>query len=404
MVLGAAEDPSERPANNSRERLERRILGPRKGKDEDEIDAALMDLERLKSRSDDLDHNGWYGILHADGNGMGRVFQNLSEAYATGEEILRQEKKLSADLDEIVWGAVGDAIVEVQRTGPDAGRAKGPNGNTIPYKDWILPIIVGGDDISAVLSGRMALSFAIALSQAYETRIQTKPDFGGALRKLAEKKVDVPKKLSLGLGLIFVKPHHPFSHAIQLAEDLTGMAKKKSDNASMLAFHVLHEPSVRRWDDLHSRDEWKPGVPAAPDAAPLVIPVGLRETTDDPSSTRREGPIHHRLFEGTPTTTLEKLWYLMRLCDSRVPLGEDETRETDARFSRSSLHRLRAVLSTPAPDEETYEARIAPVMSQLGLWEKRMKIPLEERDFLRKNRRLLVPALDALDMERGTAA
>lgn len=109
---------------------------------------------------DDLRHDGWIAVIHADGNGVGRVF---------------------TDFPRGAWHAV---------------RA-------------------GGDESAGLSLGRHT-----SLLEAFtrELEIATEAALGLAVRAVTGS------GLTAAAGIAYVKPHHPFSAAYALAEELAGSA------------------------------------------------------------------------------------------------------------------------------------------------------------------------------------
>lgn len=202
------------------------------------IDAAVVSACRL-SRGDGVSNAGWVGVIHADGNGFGQIFVNLHRAYPDGADYLEAYRELSAASDWALFAAVRAATLEVHRVHA-AGR---------PMRDWLLPILLGGDDAAMVVDGRYAWTFAKALVQKFTTAAAQKQIFADALGRVRSAVTDgtfVPGRLTMAAGLAYVKPHFPYSHANRLAEQLASSAKllKTLDECS-IDFHVHYESSLR---------------------------------------------------------------------------------------------------------------------------------------------------------------
>ena len=77
-------------------------------------------------------------------------------------------------------------------------------------------MVVGGDDLTVVCHARLALPLVRAFALAFEEQTAVQPTVnaitGGGLTAAA--------------GIAYVKPHHPFSAAYGLAEELTASAKQ----------------------------------------------------------------------------------------------------------------------------------------------------------------------------------
>jgi hypothetical protein len=102
----------------------------------------------------------------------------------------------------------------------------------------ILPVVFGGDDVTVVCHARFALDIARRFLLAFEEQTAVQP----ALRAIAGK------PLTGSAGIAYVKPHHPFSAAYALAEELTASAKTVKRLAgrevSAVDFHVAFESTL----------------------------------------------------------------------------------------------------------------------------------------------------------------
>ncbi len=195
-----------------------------------EADDKLLGRSILSEQNLDVGvtDNGWVGVLHADGNGIGNIFTNLRHIYR-GTEFVEKQKELSVLLEELTWQALANATTQVAE------------GN----ESWLLPIVVGGDDITAVLDGKLAFEFAVTLVGEFEQLVADRTVFADALTKVRAMGRDAPDKVTMAAGLVFIKPHHPFSHAAELAEELTKSAKRHGKPHSAIDIHVLFESAVR---------------------------------------------------------------------------------------------------------------------------------------------------------------
>lgn len=161
----------------------------------------------------------WVAVVHADGNGIGQLLQNLSRA-GSARDYLSRVAKFSGALDAAGRGAYERAAAEV----PDVNGVKP-----------IIPIIIGGDDLTVVVPGRHALRFTRRYLEAFDYLTGK-----GILAKLAPA-----GRLSASAGIAAVKPHYPFSSAYVLAEELADSAKRVKrevdEPASALDFHLLYD-------------------------------------------------------------------------------------------------------------------------------------------------------------------
>lgn len=195
---------------------------------------AVVDAGRLDQG---VTHSGWVAVVHADGNGLGEVFRSLHEVY-TDEEYRDVFGTFSRTLDEVTQDALKAAV----RT--QAGRS-----------DWILPIVVGGDDVTAIMDARFAFDVTHTFLVEFEQRSRIDP-INAVLQRVWELRhrgEAPPDGLTAAAGIAFVKPHRAFSDAYRLAEQLCESAKtlKNVDGSrSALDFHVLHDSVSRSLDEL----------------------------------------------------------------------------------------------------------------------------------------------------------
>jgi hypothetical protein len=186
---------------------------------------------------DDLDHDGWIAVIHADGNGVGRVFLEFPErALRIGGPPGEQGAGLSLDRHADLLGefteqleiATEAALGVAVRDATAGGDAEGT----------ILPAVVGGDDLTVVCHARLALPLARAFALAFQEQTAVQP----RVREITDG------GLTAAAGIAYVKPHHPFSVAYDLAEELTASAKQVKQAGghpvSSLDLHVAFESTL----------------------------------------------------------------------------------------------------------------------------------------------------------------
>ena len=206
----------------------------------------------------------------------------LSRVY-NGARLVEALRGISATLEQCAWQSVAEAI---EHTTALAG-ARGHSGDA----GWILPVIVGGDDITVVLHGGYAFEFTVALSQRFEHLVNQSPLIAEALAGIAEarrtwrgQQVTTPLRVTLANGLVFTKPHHPFSNSVDLATQLMTSAKSlKPHGVSAIDVHVLRETALRSLDALRESlhavgaDSRPIRLWAGPIALAHDLPTELRE-------------------------------------------------------------------------------------------------------------------------------
>ncbi|MCS6787463.1 MAG: hypothetical protein NZ524_10575 [Thiobacillaceae bacterium] len=156
----------------------------------------------------------YVGVLHADGNGLGQIVLAFDRWLDHGEDYFATLRDFSLELDEATERAFIDACASAQSL---CNALRDQQASDLP----VLPLILGGDDLVAVVGGDIALPFVIAFLRAFERRTHEQP----TLSKVAKKALGAPH-LGISAGLAWVKPHYPFALAYQLAESLLQSAKE----------------------------------------------------------------------------------------------------------------------------------------------------------------------------------
>jgi hypothetical protein len=189
----------------------------------------------------------WLAIVHADGNGLGQIFLNFAECLKnkkdnqdqSNREYIKAYREFSLELDECTEAAFEKAIQEAFK--------KQEKDNTVP----LVPLIVGGDDLTVVCDGKVALKFTQVFLSQFEAETEQKTVIG----KIAKKQFGIGR-LSACAGIAIIKPHFPFSVAYELAESLIKSAKSVKQTVikpapdsepktpfpcSAIDFHILYD-------------------------------------------------------------------------------------------------------------------------------------------------------------------
>ncbi len=181
----------------------------------------------LPGATTDLEELGcdWLAIVHADGNGLGQVFLNFDKRARTHDnrDYIEKLRKFSMALDECTEKAFCQAMTALRC-----------RQNIVP----IVPLVLGGDDLTVVCDGRQALQFTKKFIDCFEEETSQHPDV---------KRV-VANGVTSCAGVAIVKPHFPFFAGYQLAEELLKeakkLAKKNPDQfVSAIDFHMLYDAS-----------------------------------------------------------------------------------------------------------------------------------------------------------------
>lgn len=209
------------------------------GKTMNEIEDAF---DRLGERQ------GWLAVIHADGNGIGRLFRALAAAYErrsqSADEYAGKLRGFSVALDSVAELAYRSALEEVD---PIVTGRKRP---LLP----VVPLVLGGDDLTAVADGAVAFRFTLRYLREFEDRTARLVESGHIPEEVATHVM--AGRLSACAGIAFVKPHYPFFEAYRLCEQLADRAKDAMRELptplSLVDFHVLYDASGSDLDRIRA--------------------------------------------------------------------------------------------------------------------------------------------------------
>ena len=217
------------------------------------------------------------GVVHVDGNGVGAIMRDLSKAFKKTNNTLdklaeppyprkpnpcgekpprvhsddRKPPRVRPDdstpsdfqwfvmevnyrLDGVVKAAVASAWKDLEDYAH--GRSAPP----------VVPVLVGGDDLTVYVEGQFAIPFAESYVRHYE-QLTGEDELLRRLAVIAGSKKAGP--LTASAGVAIVGRNFPFHIAYDLAEGLVSRGKKlgkKKDEApcSTIDFHVLRDATV----------------------------------------------------------------------------------------------------------------------------------------------------------------
>lgn len=215
---------------------------------------------------DVLRHSGWVAVVHADGNGVGRIFHRFNEHVARVEGVAQTslagsaqyQRAVSVELETATWQAVRDAVAQLV-----AGRADGD------MTGRLLPIVVGGDDVTVACDAALAVPFVQEYAAAFARRTAAQPQLS-AITEAATGHAG----LTASAGIAVVKSHHPFATAYGLAEALTVSAKRLTSTGRPLAafdLHVAHTSTLRELAELREYVHLDDGTAVARHAGPYLL-------------------------------------------------------------------------------------------------------------------------------------
>ena len=235
-----------------------------------QLERAFQDASDEVGATNPLPELSSVGVIHIDGNGVGAIMRDLGRAFDTVDACLdslkdaaykRRDNPCSMRDDRFQWfvmevnyrldGVVNQAVAEAWQT---VDNIAGVNRlKTLP----VVPVLVGGDDVTIYTDGRYAIPFAEAYIRHYE-RLTGKDELLKQLAVVAGAKK--PGPLTASAGVAIVGRNFPFHIAYDLAEGLVSRGKKlgkKKDTVpcSTIDFHVLRDATVLDPED--TLDEYK---------------------------------------------------------------------------------------------------------------------------------------------------
>ena len=313
-----------------------------------QLERAFQDVSDEVGATNPLPELSSVGVIHIDGNGVGAIMRDLGRAFDTVDACLdslkdaaykRRDNPCSIRDDRFQWfvmevnyrldGVVNQAVAEAWQT---VDNIAGVNRlKTLP----VVPVLVGGDDVTVYTDGRYAIPFAEAYIRHYE-RLTGKDELLKQLAVVAGAKKAGP--LTASAGVAVVGRNFPFHIAYDLAEELVSRGKKLGKKpgrvpCSTINFHVLRDATVLDPDD--TLDEYK-----GRSQRPFLIGCYAPDRIGDATTTSAEE---------TPTTTSQPLSSWARILqavaafDGKKP--DDPTQTTGDPFPRARANRIVKLLA-----------------------------------------------------------
>ena len=202
----------------------------------------LSQARTSNSIEDFVGQNDWMAIIHADGNGLGRVVQAIAKDKDQFAEFSRK-------LNEATCQAANAAFNKLSE-----GQKVNARG-IIPMR----PVVLGGDDLTLICRGDLALDFVRHYLECFEK--ETEVRLGDILKK--NKLYGTRPHLTACAGVAFIKSAYPFHYGYDLAESLCSQAKadaKKSEHMvdglapSCLMFHKVQDSFIESYASIVQRE------------------------------------------------------------------------------------------------------------------------------------------------------
>lgn len=203
------------------------------------------------------ERNSWVAVVHADGNDLGAKIMNMAEMKLSAEHFLNVMKAFSKRLNDATVQAAKEAYERIILKDFEEEKRK-----VIPFR----PVILGGDDLTAIIRGDLALEFTEAFLHAFETKSKEHFRTFSDDAKLPENPFS--NGLTACAGIAYIKANYPFHYGVSLSEKLCKTAKdasKKLKGAngltpSSLMFHKVSASFVEEWEDIVDKELTADGV------------------------------------------------------------------------------------------------------------------------------------------------
>jgi hypothetical protein len=177
--------------------------------------------------------NSWIAVIHADGNGIGNIVQQVCKNP-------KDAKAFSKLLNDITEASAKEAYKAIENDFEES---------VIPIR----PIVLGGDDLTVICRADLAIKFTQKFLEAFENESKKRLE-------ILDKYEITKKGLTACTGIAFVKSSYPFHYAIDLAEDLCkrakGAARMIDANLapSCLMFHKVQDTFVDDFKEIVERE------------------------------------------------------------------------------------------------------------------------------------------------------
>lgn len=228
----------------------------------------------------------------------------------------------------------------------------------------VVPVLVGGDDVTVYTDGRYAIPFAEAYIRHYE-KLTKDDDLLSVLAIVAGgKKTDAPERdcfkiedyiiqnpgpLTASAGVAIVGRNFPFHIAYDLAEELVSRGKRlgkkpKTVPCSTINFHVLRDATVLDPDD--TLDEYK-GRSQRPFLIGHYAPDRIGDAT---TTSSEESPA----AKPQPLSSWARILQAVAAFDGKKP--DDPTQTTGDPFPRARANRIVKLLADYVKDSKDDKA------------------------------------------------
>ena len=331
-----------------------------------QLEKAFQDTSDESDAANAVPELSSVGVIHIDGNGVGAIMRDLGEAFKGAcchldslEEPAYNHKDNPCNIDEgrFQWfvmevnyrldGVVKQAVAKAWEKVTVIARE-----DKLPGPP-VVPVLVGGDDVTVYTDGRYAIPFAEAYIHYYE-ELTKDDDLLSVLAIVAGgKKPDAPERdhfeigdyiiqkpgpLTASAGVAIVGRNFPFHIAYDLAEELVKRGKKLGKKkrevpCSTIDFHVLRDATVLDPED--TLNEYKGRM-----QRPFLIGHYAPQRIGDATTTSSE---ESPTAEPQPLSSWARILQAVAAFDGKKP--DDPTQTTGDPFPRTRANRIVKLLA-----------------------------------------------------------
>ena len=311
-----------------------------------QLEGAFQDLPQAANSQGTLASLSSVGVIHIDGNGVGAIMRDLGDAHrhakeagvcttaaevntTPGDDLQSFIMTVNKRLDDVVKDAIALSWHKIQELTQET---------VVP----IVPVLVGGDDVTVYTDGRYAIPFAESYIRHYE-QLTGEDELLKQLAVVAGAKTAGP--LTASAGVAIVGRNFPFHIAYDLAEGLVSRGKKLGKKkgevpCSTIDFHVLRDATVLDPED--TLDEYK-GRTQRPFLVGHYAPERIGEAPTTSSTA------------GSPQTQdqWKQILRAVAAFDGKKP--DDPTQTTGDPFPRARANRIVKLLTEGKEEKATTE-------------------------------------------------
>mgnify|MGYP000848649202 CR=1 FL=1 len=286
------------------------------------------------------------GVVHVDGNGVGAIMRDLGKSYDTVQSQLDSLKSAAykckdnpceRDKDPFQWfvmevnyrldGVVKAAVAAAWKDVEDYA-----HGRQAPP---VVPVLVGGDDLTVYVEGKFAIPFAESYVRHYE-QLTGEDELLKQLAVVAGAETAGP--LTASAGVAIVGRNFPFHIAYDLAEGMVSRGKKLGKKketvpCSTIDFHVLRDATVLDPEDTLAEYKGRTQRPF------LIGHYAPQRIGDATTTSAEEAPT----AKPQPSLSWERILRTVAAFDGKKP--DAPTQTTGDPFPRARANRIVKLLA-----------------------------------------------------------